>query len=492
LKHPDVKNAASPKRWAIATRLTLYYTLSILILLSAASALLYWGLMRNMRQQDEDFLDHKVQVLSVLLQERPLDRAGINQEVLEEAEISGRSPAPFFLRVLDQSNHLVVETADMGTTLPASLFPQASAHAAGGDRSWSSGARSQFLLASALVPAAQSAGAGWHVQAALNISSQESLLAEYRRDIGIVLASGLLLAALIGTWITRRGLMPIADITRATERIGVQQLRDRIQAGPWPRELTALASAFDRMLDRLQEAFERLSQFSADLAHELRTPINNLMGEAQVTLSRPRTAVEYARVLQSALEEYSRLARMIDSMLFLAQADRTRSALDLVQLDARAELQAVADFYQAVADEEGVALVCEGSIHLAADPLLLRRALSNLLSNALKYTPSGGRIILQATATSAGRPTLSVIDSGAGMAPEHLPRLGDRFYRIDPSRTASPGGAGLGLAIVKSIMELHGGTLLIESTPGKGTVASMVFSAAPAPEPNRPAASPQS
>ncbi len=457
----------------MTTRLTLYYTLSVFVLLAAASTLLYWDLRNNLLAQDESFLTYKAQVLTALLEHRPLERSAVDQEVLEEAEISGQSPAPFFLRVLDDKGSLVDETPGMGTIIPVSAFQGTHDGAPHGYR-WRSN-KLTFLLASVAVPGSATEARGWHIQAALNVTTHEALLAGYRRDLGGVLASGLLVAALAGAWITRRGLRPLAEITRATERVGVEHLDYRIQSGRWPEELAALANAFDRMLERLQQSFERLSQFSADLAHELRTPINNLMGEAQVTLSRTRTPTEYARVLQSALEEYSRLARMIDSMLFLAQADQARLALKRVALDARAEFGAVVDFYQALADEQRVELVCEGNATIQADPLLLRRALSNLLSNALKYTGSGGRITLRAEAAPDGAPVLTVIDTGRGIAPEHLAKLGDRFYRVDPSRSSSPEGAGLGLAIVKSIIALHGGQLLIQSAPGRGTEASLLF-----------------
>jgi two-component system heavy metal sensor histidine kinase CusS len=229
------------------------------------------------------------------------------------------------------------------------------------------------------------------------------------------------------------------------------------------------------MLERLQASFQRLSQFSADLAHELRTPLNNLMGEAQVALSRDRSASEYVRVLQSALEEQTRLARMIDSMLFLAQAEQAKPALEPSILDARTEMRAVAEFYQPLAEEQGVQLACEGEGRIVAEPLLLRRALSNLLSNALKYTGRGGRVLLRVSAADDAV-TLSVIDSGVGIPAQHLGRLGDRFYRVDPARTDSSEGAGLGLAIVKSIMALHGGSLRVDSVVGQGTTASLQFS----------------
>lgn len=460
-------------RWAMTRWLTVYYTLSVFVLLAAASAFLYWELASNLFRQDKDFLAYKMRVLTVLLERRPLDRSAVDQEVLEEAEISGQSPAPFFLRVLDNRGRLVDETPGMSTIVPVSAFRSAQDSAPRRHR-WRSGGLT-FLLALIAVPGPSADARDWQVQAAMNVSAHESLLAGYRRDLAVVLVSGLLVAALVGDWITRRGLRPLTDITRATEGVGAEHLDYRIQTGRWPKELASLATAFDRMLERLQQSFERLSQFSADLAHELRTPINNLMGEAQVTLSRTRTPVEYARVLQSALEEYNRLARMIDSMLFLAQADQAKLALNRIPLDARAEFQAIADFYQALADEQDVELICEGDATILADPLLLRRALSNLLSNALKYTGSGGRVTLRARMAADACPVLTVIDTGIGIAAEHLTKLGDRFYRVDPSRSSSPEGAGLGLAIVKSIIGLHGGRLLIESAPGRGTEASLLF-----------------
>jgi two-component system heavy metal sensor histidine kinase CusS len=463
-------------RWAMTTALTVYYTISFIALLAVSCASIYWRVAHGMRQQEQDYLGQKLELLTRVLQRQPLDRTGLEQEVRDEAELSGRSRSPFFLRILDPQDHFVIETDDMASNLPVGVFPLADAGTRR-ESKWRSADSCCFLLASAAGPATTDGSPRWQVQAALNITPEEDLLAGYRRDIAIVLATGLLFSALIGSWITRRGLQPIAAITRATERVGAQHLQERIQVRPWPKELTALAGAFDQMLDRLQEAFERLSQFSADLAHELRTPINNLMGEAQVTLTRGRSEAQYAQVLQSALEELGRLSRMIDNMLFLAQADQARAAIAPKALDARTELQAVADFYQPLADEQGVTLNCEGHAQITADPQLLRRALSNLLSNAVKFTPRGGRITLRARNDTDHGYILSVIDSGPGIPAEHLPKLGNRFYRVDPSRTDSASSSGLGLAIVKSIMALHRGILLIESTVGSGTTASLLFSA---------------
>jgi two-component system, OmpR family, heavy metal sensor histidine kinase CusS len=453
----------------MTTQLTLHYTLCTGLLLAIASTLLYIALERGLMGEDRAFLTHKMQVLALILRRQPVDMAGLEQEVRDEAQVSSRSQSPYLLRVLGSNGRLLAETPGMGALTPVAVFPQSSAPGAH-RRIWRTHAKT-LLLGAMTVPAA---GGGWTLQAALDIDSDIGLLRRYRRDVIALVTAGLLLAAGLGAWITRRGLRPIAAITRTTQRIGARRLEERLCAEAWPKELAALATEFDRMLERLQEAFVRLTQFSADLAHELRTPINNLMGETQVILSRERTPETYARVLQSALEELARLARMIDSMLFLAQADQASLPLERTRLEARGELQAVAEFYQALAEEQRIELRCEGECGVEADALLLRRALSNLVSNALKYTSCGGCVTLRAT-RAEGAAVLSVSDTGMGIPPEHLPNIGQRFYRIDPARVDGARGAGLGLAIVRSIMALHDGHLAIKSGPGAGTTASLVF-----------------
>lgn len=479
------------RRIAMTMRMTLYYTFATLLILGAASSFLYWGLERSLLKTSGGFLDYKLQVLQSILQTRPLPIRGLTQEARDEAILSQQSTTPFFVRILwvrGTASSLITETPDLAEDLPASAFPSTQSTNVV-RRSWQDAKTNQWLLASwriAVPDAAQgletlpppppgSVPADWEIQAAVNIDYAYALLRAYRRDLSAVLAAGLLLAAASGAWVARRGLLPLAAITRVTERIGAEQLADRLTVSSWPTELMALASAYNRMLDRLQESFERLSQFSADLAHELRTPINNLVGEAQVALSQPRSAAEYERVLQSGLEEHARLTRMIDSMLFLARAEQTQTMLQRQPLQASAQLQAVVEFFDPLAQEQRVSLRSEGEAQLSADALLLRRALSNLLSNALRHTPEGGSVTVQALQTSDGGSVVRVMDSGIGITPEHLAKLGDRFYRVDPARSEGAAGAGLGLAIAKSIMRLHGGQLQIESTVGKGTIISLLF-----------------
>jgi two-component system heavy metal sensor histidine kinase CusS len=239
------------------------------------------------------------------------------------------------------------------------------------------------------------------------------------------------------------------------------------------------------MLDRLQNSFDRLSAFSSDLAHDLRTPVGNLLGEAQVALSRPRSADEYRAVLESAVEEYERLSRMIANMLFLAQVDNDRAALSLGWIALDPALERVIGYFELLAEERGVVL--QKTLRAAAgverrvwaDETMLIRAVSNLVSNALRHAPSGTCIELAAEVGADGRCTIAVSNEGPAIAGEQQARIFERFYRGDVSRHGSATGSGLGLAIVRSIMDLHGGSASVRSAPGERTVFILHFLPAP-------------
>jgi two-component system heavy metal sensor histidine kinase CusS len=309
----------------------------------------------------------------------------------------------------------------------------------------------------------------------LDISIERRLLRGFRETLWLTILIGVFCASGLGYILTRQGLRPLNRIARAAGEITSSKLARRLDPGDSPVELRALVTAFNGMLDRLDESFGRLSQFSSDLAHELRTPINNLMGEAQVALSRARTADEYRAVVESSVEELERLSRMSENMLFLARADDAQQEINRTALDARAELEKVAEFYQLVADESGVHIVCLGAATVHADALLFRRAVTNLLSNALRHTAGGGEIVMTARSEADGSVAIIVANPGPGIEAEHRGRIFDRFYRADPSRGKSSQGAGLGLAIVRSIMQLHGGGVDVVSAAGGLTEFTLHF-----------------
>jgi two-component system, OmpR family, heavy metal sensor histidine kinase CusS len=288
----------------------------------------------------------------------------------------------------------------------------------------------------------------------------------------IVLSGGVLASAFIAVTVTKRGLQPLAEMTRSFGRIGPTHLKERVAPTSWPRELQPLATAFDDMLERLDDSFTRLSQFSADLAHELRTPVANMMGEAQVALTRERTAAEYRETIESTIGECERLSRIVDNLLFVARVDAAREPIERKRFDARKAVEKIAAFYQAIADEHHVTISCSGDGQIHADPDLFERALGNLLDNALRFTPRKGSIQIALCKRDPDF-EVAVSDNGCGIASEHLPRVFDRFYRAESSRGSD--GAGLGLALVKSIVDLHGGSATIQSQVGHGTTVKLRF-----------------
>ena len=465
------------RRWSIEARLSVLYTLSAFLMLLFATVFLQWVLASNLEKEDNQFLAEKLQILRTVSRDRPNDITALKQEVQWEESKTGLSQ--YYARVQDAAGHIVMETPDMGRQVQT-LFPAfpPGADEAGTTAVWRSPKGRSYRLMAARTTNGSS-GDVRLLQVALDVSSDDALIADYRRKMIAVLLMGIVFSAAAGVATARKGLRPLDEITAMAKRVTVTQLHERIGPAQWPKELAALAAAFDAMLDRLNESFTRLSRFSADLAHELRTPINNLMGEAEVALTKPRTLEEYRRVLESSLEEYAHLARMVDGLLFLARAENTQAQIERVSLDASEELETMKDFYDAASEEQGIRLVCQGTARVRADPMLLRRAISNLVSNALEHTPPGGSILLIVRQLEVGGAEVTITDTGSGIDPQHLPRLFDRFYRADPARTQKRSehhqGTGLGLAIVKSIMEMHSGTVTLESRPGEGTSVTLKF-----------------
>jgi two-component system heavy metal sensor histidine kinase CusS len=310
------------------------------------------------------------------------------------------------------------------------------------------------------------------------------LLARYRKGLLETLVVSVLAAAALGVWAARLVLKRARRIAATAGRISASALNERLSLEDTPEEFLESTLAFNHMLDRLEDSFRRLSEFSSDLAHDLRTPINNLLGEAQVALSRPREAAEYRAVLESAVEEYERLSRMIENMLFLARADNAQARVAPQWIDLRNALGKLLAYYEPLADDRDIRLALEvrsekgGRARAWADELMLNRAVGNLLSNALRHGPSDCTVSVRAVARADGSADVEIANPGAGIASEHLPRIFDRFYRPCSAREGSSAGSGLGLAIVKSIAELHGGRIGVRSEPGLETAFTLSLPAA--------------
>jgi two-component system heavy metal sensor histidine kinase CusS len=463
---------ARPQRrpWSLVARLAVFYTLCATGLLLVTMAMLYEVVVQHGIADDNTFLIDKLKAAGADLVDK---KAGQGRLLEDEVPIEATD---YFIRVLDQQTGQVLAERPKMAKLPPLAFPSPPPNgqtpAQGVEYKTSTG--KWFLLMSAVAELDRDTPHPVLLQIAQDRSDDRAFAAFFRQLLVGVLVGGAVCSAAVALLIARQALRPLGELAAAMENVQASHLQQRLNRERWPKELNSLAAAFDKMLARLKESFERLSAFSADLAHELRTPIQNLHGEAEVALTRVRSAAEYREVIELSIEEYDRLARMIDSLLFLARAENAETRLNRVTFKVGAEIDTILDFYDAAAREQNIVLSRKGDADLCADPMLVRRAVSNVVSNSMQHTSTGGQILITINQID-GNVDIQVQDTGCGIGPEHLPRIFSRFYKADAARSSESGGVGLGLAIVKSIMDLHGGSVNAQSELGAGTTVTLKF-----------------
>ncbi len=329
------------------------------------------------------------------------------------------------------------------------------------------------------------------IVAAYVMVQEDQMMRSYRWRIAGAATGAIVLTALLGFLLLRRGLQPLEAMSQRAAQITPDHLSARLEQHGMPAELRRVALSFNAMLDRLEAGYDHLAQFSGDLAHEIRTPINVLMGQSQVALGQRRTPEEYEQLLESNVEELQRLARIVENILFLAQADHATLAVDCTSFDLQEELGKITDYFEGIADERGMRfeLQAQGTCH--ANLVMWRRAVSNLVINAVRYGEADSVIRIAAESDANGSRIL-VDNRSDAVTAQVMARMFDRFYRGDRSRSAFTESNGLGLAIVKAIMALHRGTATVTSPqPGWIRLSLSFAPAAQAPlqPPLQPAAS---
>lgn len=459
-------------RWpaSLAGRLVLAFVVVASVTLTAAGTYLYYALNAQLRAADDAMLLGKIAQLRHLAGEA-LSADDLARTAHRYTDVvSGHDG--LILRIATPEGRTLVEVnpeseqVTMPPVVPAETPPsESSVH------TWMSMAGMASRAVAAQAWLGQNS-AKVIVLVAQDGDSRAALLANYQRHIVLTVIGGAAAVALLSLLLVRGTLRGLARIGKQAAAVVPSQLDTRLTLQGAPRELADLLASLNAMLTRLQDGFARLSQFSADLAHDFRTPLANLVGQTEVTLAHTRTVEEYRSVLESNLEEYARLSHMIEDMLFLARADHARVALSVAPLDARHEVQVLVDYFEAVAADRDIAIHVSGDAQLHADATLLRRAINNLLDNALRHTPTGERIDVAIEHLPQGV-GIAVRNPGPGIPAASLPLLFERFYRGDPSRAQSGAqssqSTGLGLAIVKTIMDLHGGWVQASSPPEGST-----------------------
>ena len=449
-------------RLSLTARLTLLFTLGSGAVLLVLGWLVGVAIERHFEELDRAELTGKLQHAQHLIAQvgtpAQLERLPVP---LGEAFLAHHD---LVVRVLGPDQQVLLATP--GAQWPAQWQEPATDLASAPLQAWAQDGRNYRGLAAAFPTAMDN-----QVQVAMAIDSghHDVFLRSLQRSLWLFVACAVLFMGLLGWFAARRGLAPLRAMREQAAAVTARSLDRRLPAQAVPAELADLATTLNEMLERLEEAFRRLSDFSSDLAHELRTPISNLMMQTQVALSRPRDADSYHAILESNAEEFERLARMIADMLFLAKAENGLTIVHGEPVDLAREVRDLFDFYEALADERCIALTLTGEGVVQGDRLMLRRALNNLLSNALRHTPQGGRVSV-AIVRQEGQLLLRVENTGDTIPARHLARLFERFYRADPSRQHASGeGTGLGLAITQAILRAHRGEVSAASAEGLTT-----------------------
>ena len=444
---------------ALSLRLALMFALASVLLLGALGLYLYQSLEREIAWRDDVSLIGRVERMGVLISDSDSIEALRRRPQLYANMLGNRDD---LLWVLDGAGQPLIEVNPARLAVPA-LPPGPRVQLADG-----AGGLSRLAWLHV-----RQDGRDLTLIAGKLLAERSQMLAAYRLKLWLALGAGALLAFLLGWAVSLRGLRPVRMLAARAAAIDVQHLHLRLDAAQQISELQQLSGALNQMLARLEDGFGRLSRFSEDLAHEMRTPLNNLMGQTQLALQKNRSTEDYQALLASSQEEYERLARMIDNMLFLARAEQPDAVLHRQPIALHDAVAQLGDYFEGMAEERGIVLVNEADGALSADPQLLRRALANLLANALRYGSADSPVRI-ASQRQSSYVDISVTNQGEPIAPEHLPRLFDRFYRCDPSRAEPGDSGGLGLAIVRSIMQLHGGTVRVESS-ATGTCFTLRF-----------------
>jgi two-component system heavy metal sensor histidine kinase CusS len=445
---------------SLTARLALWFAAITVLVFAAGGAVLYDALADQIRAQDDLDLVLTARHLRRLAEElQGIDDIREHESRLNSLVLGNQA---FFMRITDKAGNVLLERNPsqfaIGALKQVSFTHRILEHDV---TAW----RGAGGLSLRGVATGMQLRDGSVIEAVVGreMSDREALLARYRLIIAGITLCAFAAAAILGYAAVRETLKPLRDMAGSAARVTVGALDTRIDAAQAPAELRALANALNAMLARLELGYQRLSQFTADLAHDLRTPLGNMRGASEVALARPRSVDEYQALLVSNIEECERLSRMVENVLFLARAEHPQFARSASTFAAQEELTRIADYFEGIADENGIALRVDAKGTLRADVDLFRRAVSNLLANALRYTPRGETVTLSAAPDAQGI-TVTVANPGPVIAPEHLERIFDRFYRADESRTSTAAGStGLGLAIVRTIMDLHGGTVSVQS-----------------------------
>ncbi|MCL9849323.1 heavy metal sensor histidine kinase (plasmid) [Ralstonia solanacearum P673] len=445
-------------QFSLTTRLTAYFSLCSATVLLGLGVVIALAMDQHFAVEDYTALRENVSVIQKVVESSPA------QQVPERIREALQHRTDLLVRVLGPDRQVLYATKDFDSQTAAQALARLRRNSDA--LVWEQGGQQYRGMHAAILLRDGSSGA-LDILLGINTDIHAHFLHTFRRTLAFYIAVAALATGLFGWWAARRGLAPLRTMASRARTVTADKLDERMPVETVPEEVADLAATLNAMLERLQNDFRRLSDFSTDIAHELRTPITNLLTQTEVVLSQPREGTKYRDVLTSNAEELQRLARMVSDMLYLAKMEHSLALPSAENIHVADEIRALFEFYDALAEDKAVQLELRGDGHVTGDRLMLRRALSNLLSNAIRHTPRRGHVVVSVSDECEGV-TISVDNDGSEIAPHLLPFIFERFFRADKSRARPESeSAGLGLAITKAIVVAHSGTIAVARVDGR-------------------------
>jgi heavy metal sensor kinase len=462
------------KPLSLRTTLTLAYTGVLAAILTAVGFAFHAVLVRQLNASWTESLEERARGLHRYLQFAN-DTATLEYDTHDAEEVAFINDATRYYQLYDaNTGRLIVQSPgleSLGLRYTPQEIAEIRAHPGVQDVQTD---RGRLRLSSSLMT--PSTGEAYVVQVGDLLDHVDAAIRGFDRLLIWQILSSLVVAAIAGRWFAGRALAPLSRLVTATQAIDIGNLDDRLAMRGADDELDAVAKAFNHTLERVERSVGEMRQFSAALAHELRTPLAILRGEAELALTQPLHEQAVRDRLVSHIEEYDRLTRLINQILTLARAESGEIAIRREPIDLSALVLSVAEQIEPVAAAREISLTCDAppAVIVSADAGWLERLILILLDNAIKFTPKGGRVSMVVT-TPNDVAQLSIEDTGTGIPPQAIPRLFERFYQVDSSRSRQTEGAGLGLALAKWIADRHDAGIRVRSKPGEGSVFTLTL-----------------
>jgi heavy metal sensor kinase len=463
----------SSLRHSLALRLTLWYAGIFLVSAGIAFAFFYYLITSTIRgRTDQDLLAEVRSFSSVMLGQ---GIEAVKRQAVLESQAAGEKKIFIQLvypdgRVFSSSNMSYFHNIPVATEAISRMLDQGEplfATVSSPDRSH------EIRVVYALL------GPGLIVHLGQAMDDLTRIIDAFQRTFVAIMAVLFILAAVIGWFMARRALAGVENVTRTARRISGSSLTERVPVTGREDEIDQLAVTFNQMLDRIQTLVSGIKEMTDNIAHDLKSPITRIRGEAELTLVGSGSREEYEAAAASAIEECDRLIEMINTMLFISRTEAGVTQPERAEMDIAALVRDACRLFKAPAEEKGITLDGRGPERLAlsGDIRLLQRMIGNLLDNAIKYTRANGRVDVAVRSLTGGRVEIEVRDTGPGISATDLPHVFERFYRGDPSRSLT--GAGLGLSFARAVARAHGGDITAASSPGDGSTFTVTLPVRP-------------